>query len=91
MLVVYVKGILVMIIELFFIIGGISMFFYAIKQKDNGDRTVKFPVLTGIALLLFGTFYYFDNKPGSLLTGIAVITLSFGNNLLKKFFKDKSN
>lgn len=78
-----------MIIELFFIIGSIPMFYYAIKYKDDKERYIKFPIIIGFLSLLFAVFRWFDNVTAEILVGLPLLFFIFGNNFLKKITKNK--
>lgn len=70
--------------ELFFLAGGIFFLGYAIKQKNNKARTIKYPVAMGILSILFVLFLWNDYVIGEIIVGVPVVILAFFGTRTKK-------
>lgn len=70
--------------NLFFFVGGIFFLGYAIRQKNNKARTIKYPVVLGILSILFEFFRWNHYVIGEIVVGVPAIILAFFGTRTKK-------
>ncbi|SHP97945.1 Uncharacterised protein [Mycobacteroides abscessus subsp. abscessus] len=73
-----------MMTNLFFIIGGLVLFIYAAKQKNNTNKQISFPIPLGILSILFGLFRWNDFVVGEFIVGISALLIIITNFIKKK-------
>lgn len=70
---------MVTIIELYYIICGMVLFFYALKYKGHLDRNIRYPFITGMFLIKFSIFRLTNNVVGEIVVGVPLLILVFSN------------
>lgn len=80
----YKKGGAGLMSNLFFLMGGIFFLGYAIRQKNNKARTIKYPVMLGILSILFAFFIWNHYVIGEIIVAVPAIILAFFGTRTRK-------